>query len=161
MSRVLGIGVDVVQLARVHALLQRKSPMRLATLLLHPEERVAFRERFEGGFVSTLGHPHSLDDRFVPRPGHLQGPPPADPWRARVVEYLGGRFAVKEAAFKAASAGTGIRLRWHQVRILAPPAPVRGPLTVHVAGVPAVEGALVSLAHDGGVCVAQVLLLGR
>ena len=78
----------------------------------------------------------------------------------RVIEWLAGRIAAKEAASKALGAPAGIH--WHdaEVRAARP-----GPPTLRWHGVAAarvaalgVTGALVSITHDAGFAAAVVVL---
>lgn len=78
--------------------------------------------------------------------------------RHRPGQHLAARFAAKEATFKALGAGWP-RIAWHDVEVVAtagaPELTLRGRAAEHAAG----ARALVSLSHDGGMAVAQVLLV--
>ncbi|KAI8844244.1 hypothetical protein BC829DRAFT_363920 [Chytridium lagenaria] len=66
------IGVDVVHLPRIHAVLQRKSPLKFAQKILCPEEITSFKRSGTG--VNRTATDHSI------------------PWRS---------LAIKEALYKA------------------------------------------------------------
>ncbi len=70
-------------------------------------------------------------------------------WTPAAVERLAGRFAAKEAARKA----LGTELRWRDVEVHTAP---DGDPRLLVRGEPA--RAALSLAHDGGVAVAFVIV---
>ena len=76
-------------------------------------------------------------------------------------EHLAARFAAKEATFKALGVGWP-RLSWHQVEVRTKghrePPQLR--LTGRAAELAGECTPLVSLAHDGGIAIAEVLLIG-
>lgn len=74
-------------------------------------------------------------------------------------EHLAARFAAKEAAFKALGAGWP-RIAWHDVEVVATAGAPHLALRGRAAALAAGARALVSLSHDGGMAVAQVLLVG-
>ncbi|RKO99064.1 hypothetical protein CXG81DRAFT_15065 [Caulochytrium protostelioides] len=84
------------------------------------------------------------------------------PWEASeaqatltpVARYLAGRWAAKEAAFKALSGHH--TLAWDQCRVLTrrPPADAAGPS-------PFVTGAHLAITHDGDYVLAQVTIEGH
>jgi holo-[acyl-carrier protein] synthase len=78
--------------------------------------------------------------------------------RHRPGQHLAARFAAKEAAFKALGAGWP-EIAWHDVEVVATSGPPRLELRGRAAERAAGARALVSLAHDGGMAVAQVLLV--
>jgi holo-[acyl-carrier protein] synthase len=75
-------------------------------------------------------------------------------------DHLAARFAAKEATFKALGVGWP-RLSWHQVEVVT--RGFRQPPQLRLSGRAAdLAGectALVSLAHDGGIAMAEVLLI--
>jgi holo-[acyl-carrier protein] synthase len=78
--------------------------------------------------------------------------------RSRPAEHLAARFAAKEAAFKALGTGWPA-LGWHDVEVVPTE---RGPRLALAGAAAALAGdatALVSLSHDGGLAIAQVLLV--
>jgi holo-[acyl-carrier protein] synthase len=78
--------------------------------------------------------------------------------RHRPAEHLAARFAAKEATFKALGTGWPA-LGWHDVEVVSTD---RGPRLTLAGSAAALAGeatALVSLSHDGGLAIAQVLLV--
>jgi holo-[acyl-carrier protein] synthase len=82
--------------------------------------------------------------------------------RPHPADHLAARFAAKEATFKALGVGWP-QLSWHQVEVLTKghrePPYLR--LTGKAAELAGECTSLVSLAHDGGVAIAEVLLIGQ
>lgn len=76
-------------------------------------------------------------------------------------DHLAARFAAKEATFKALGVGWP-QISWHQVEVLTKGH--REPPELRLSGRAAeIAGgctSLVSLAHDGGIAIAEVLLIG-
>ena len=83
--------------------------------------------------------------------------------RPRPLESLAVRFAAKEATFKALGEGWPA-LSWHQVEVVAGNGPAKGrpdlKLTGRAAALAGGGRLAVSLAHDGGLAVAQVIIEG-
>ena len=81
--------------------------------------------------------------------------------RAHPPENLAARLAAKEATFKALGVGWP-EVSWHEVEVIVKAH--REPPSLRLVGKAAELGReyipLVSLAHDGGIAIAQVLLLG-
>jgi holo-[acyl-carrier protein] synthase len=81
--------------------------------------------------------------------------------RPHPADHLAARFAAKEATFKALGRGWP-RLSWHQVEVVTKG--YREPPQLHLSGRAAELAGdctpLVSLAHDGGIAIAEVLLVG-
>lgn len=78
--------------------------------------------------------------------------------RPRPGESLAARFAAKEATFKALGEGWP-RVSWHEVEVV--PGPSRRPSLVLTGKALALAGGGrldVSLAHDGGLAIATVIL---
>ncbi|MGH2668363.1 MAG: holo-ACP synthase [bacterium] len=81
--------------------------------------------------------------------------------RVRQGEHLAARFAAKEAAFKALGTGWP-RLSWQEVEVASSiPSGGRPQLRLSGRAAELAGGAqpAISLAHDGGLAVAQVLLV--
>ena len=81
--------------------------------------------------------------------------------KPRPHEHLAARFAAKEAAFKAIGSGWPY-LSWHDVEVIRsnggpPKLEIRG-RALELAGACTPR---VSLAHDGGMAIAEVLLVSR
>ncbi|KAJ1551082.1 hypothetical protein HK405_015206, partial [Cladochytrium tenue] len=172
---ILGIGVDVLHVARLRALLTRRPPARLARRVLTPaESRELARRATASGGDSGVGGGVDLDaplqlpadgnvDGNMDGPGRRSAATPSAAAAARVrqqrvVEFLAGRWAAKEAAFKAMQPHA--QLRWGDVSVLSDGA---GRPALHLA--PEVTARLpfadvsahVSISHDGGYAVAMVV----
>lgn len=80
--------------------------------------------------------------------------------RARPGEHLAARFAAKEAAFKALGVGWP-RVSWQDVEVVSTGGPPSLVLRGRAAELAAGLSALVSLAHDGGMAAATVLLVAQ
>lgn len=81
--------------------------------------------------------------------------------KPRPHEHLAARFAAKEAAFKALGSGWP-HLSWHDIEVTRqndepPVLEIRG-RALELAGACSPK---VSLAHDGGMAIAEVLLVSR
>ncbi|KAH6591030.1 hypothetical protein BASA50_009031 [Batrachochytrium salamandrivorans] len=109
MWRVAGVGVDMLQLSRMAGLLQRQSPLRLARRILHPLEQDQLMAEFG---QSSAADAAALS---VPLALHPESDGAVSQWQLRLVRYLGTRWAIKEAAFKAMY--PKVRLDWHQAVI--------------------------------------------
>lgn len=79
-------------------------------------------------------------------------------------EHLAARFAAKEAALKALGIGLSLGVRWRELEVRRPPG---GPPTMALSGRAAALGRRrgvatlhLSLAHDGGYALAQVIAEG-
>lgn len=125
---VLGIGIDIVEIARVRRLMERWQERFLRRVFTDEE----------------LAYAHARRD-------------PA--------EHLAARFAAKEATLKALGTGLSMGVRWREMEVRR----VRGQRpTLALSGRTAELGAArgirrlhVSLTHDGGLAVAQVLAEGE
>lgn len=124
---IVGIGIDVVEIARVRRLLARWGNRFLERVFTEGERAYAEGKR--------------------------------DP-----AEHLAARFAAKEAALKALGTGLSMGVRWREMEVRRAR---RGPPTLALSGRTAALGAArgvrrlhVSLTHDAGLAVAQVLAEG-
>jgi holo-[acyl-carrier protein] synthase len=124
---IVGIGIDVVEIARVRRLRERWGERFLARVFTREERAYAERRR--------------------------------DP-----AEHLAARFAAKEATLKALGTGLSMGVRWREMEVRRAPG---GPPTLALSGRTAALGAArgirrlhVSLTHDAGVALAQVLAEG-
>ncbi|KAL2913600.1 hypothetical protein HK105_206902 [Polyrhizophydium stewartii] len=156
---VVGVGVDIVQAARIGRLLQRQSPLRFARRMLAPREVEMLMAAFEQ-HAESLHQPLALGraagSALPARPAAARGDAErlmesAAPWERRLVDYLGTRWAIKEAAFKAMY--PRMHLDWHQVVV----AKSAGKPFLEIAGADGVRGH-VSVSHDAGLVVAMVVL---
>ncbi len=77
--------------------------------------------------------------------------------RSHPPEHLAARFAAKEATFKALGEGWP-RLSWHEVEVISEGRRPRLRLSGKARELAGEVSASVSLAHDAGIAVAQVLL---
>ncbi|ORX90328.1 4'-phosphopantetheinyl transferase [Basidiobolus meristosporus CBS 931.73] len=132
---ILGIGVDLVHLPRIQQLLT-KNPyacLSFARRVLSPAEFTEFQE-------------------LSPQEGE-------DQYRVdnEVVKYLGTRFAIKEAAYKALFPRE--KLTWNEVTVYK----VDGKpyLNILDAESRGIKESHVSVSHDGEYAIAQVLLEGK
>lgn len=121
---IVGLGLDVVGLARVERMWRRWGE-RIAARVLREEER--------RGMITR---------------------------EPRVVEWLAGRIAAKEAASKALGAPAGIH--WHEAEVISARP---GPPTLRWHGVAlaraealGVTSAFLSITHDAGFAAAVVVL---
>jgi holo-[acyl-carrier protein] synthase len=78
---------------------------------------------------------------------------------ARPSEHLAARFAAKEATFKALGEGWP-KISWHEVEVIRNGGRPRLVLRGAAAAAAGDREPLVSMSHDGGVAVAQVVLVG-
>jgi holo-[acyl-carrier protein] synthase len=117
---VLGMGVDIVGVARLERLLEQWPAM--ATRLFTDDER-AYAGR-----------------------------------RHRPAEHLAARYAAKEATFKALGTGWPA-IAWHDVEVVAGGHGPRLALRGRAAELAGGARGMVSLSHDGGLAIAQVLLI--
>ncbi|KAI9489673.1 4'-phosphopantetheinyl transferase [Zychaea mexicana] len=125
---ILGIGVDLVHLQRIASLVARRGRTPLATRILSPLELKEFTQRF----------PH--DDNAIDQQ----------------VMYLGSRWCIKEAVYKALYPIH--KLEWKQVTV----AKNQGKPVLHVANGEAygIRRSHVALSHDGEYAISQVVLEG-
>jgi holo-[acyl-carrier protein] synthase len=79
--------------------------------------------------------------------------------RHRPAQHLAARYAAKEATFKALGAGWP-QIAWHDVEVVATDAAPLLELRGRAAELAAGARTLVSLSHDGGMAIAQVVLVG-
>lgn len=117
---ILGMGVDIVDVARLERLLEQW-PRMAGRLFTDAERSYASR-------------------------------------RHRPAEHLAARFAAKEATFKALGTGWPA-IGWHDVEVVPTE---RGPRLALGGGAAELAGdatIMVSLSHDGGMAIAQVLLV--
>jgi len=125
---VVGIGIDVVEIARIRRLMERWQDRFLRRVFTDQE------------LAYALGR--------------------HDP-----AEHLAARFAAKEATLKALGTGLSMGVRWREMEVRR----ARGqPPTLALSGRTAALGEArgirrfhVSLTHDGGLAVAQVLAEGE
>jgi holo-[acyl-carrier protein] synthase len=125
---VVGIGIDVVEIARIRRLMER------------------WQERFLGRVFTEAELAYALGRR--------------DP-----AEHLAARFAAKEATLKALGSGLSMGVRWREMEVRRQPG--QRP-TLALSGRTAALGMArgvrryhVSLTHDAGLAVAQVLAEGE
>jgi holo-[acyl-carrier protein] synthase len=124
---VLGIGIDIVEIARVRRLMERWEDRFLRRVFTDEEVAYALRRH--------------------------------DP-----AEHLAARFAAKEATLKALGTGLSMGIRWREMEVRRPGG---GRPTLALSGRIAELGEArgvrrlhVSLTHDAGLAVAQVLAEG-
>ncbi|TPX64853.1 holo-[acyl-carrier-protein] synthase [Spizellomyces sp. 'palustris'] len=91
---IIGIGVDTCHLPHLHSLLTRHSPWRLVRRIFTVRERELFEQNF-GALDLHRPLPKYPDSDGGAHWNRI--PPP----QRRLLSYLGGRWAAKEAAFKA------------------------------------------------------------
>ncbi|MGH2771181.1 MAG: holo-ACP synthase [Actinomycetota bacterium] len=77
--------------------------------------------------------------------------------RSRPSQHLAARFAAKEATFKALGEGWP-RLSWHEVEVVSEGRQPRLRLSGKARELAGTASASVSLAHDAGIALAQVVL---
>ncbi|KNC96678.1 phosphopantetheine-protein transferase domain [Spizellomyces punctatus DAOM BR117] len=146
---IIGIGVDTCHLPHLHSLLTRHSPWRLVRRIFTVRERELFEQNFG---ALDLHKPLSKYPNPEGGPHWNRIPPP----QRRLLSYLGGRWAAKEAAFKALY--PTYHLQFRDVSILkeqgAKPCIVLSPDIVEAANVSASH---VSLSHDGEIAMAYVV----
>ena len=125
---VVGIGIDLVEIARIRRLMER------------------WRERF-------LGRVFTPDEVAYALRRH-------DP-----AEHLAARFAAKEATLKALGTGLSMGVRWREMEVRRArgqrPILVLSGRTAAIGVARGVRSLHVSLTHDGGFAVAQVLAEGE
>jgi holo-[acyl-carrier protein] synthase len=120
---ILGCGVDIVHLPRIYKLLTRRSPVRFGDAILTTSELQAFQQQFQNQplasrFASSIDHPNLYANN-----NNLSAPVAAVHYadypalERRIAGYLGGRWAVKEAAYKALF--PHFRLEWGLVSVVS------------------------------------------
>jgi len=141
MPEVLGIGLDLVEVARI-------------------ERAVA---RWGDCFLSRVFTPREMADCRMDRPTRPGDPAPVGRGGFRS-EALAARFAAKEAVFKALGRGRP-ELRWHDAEVVADawgkPQVVLSGRALSLAAELGVVRVLVSLTHLRGLAGAQVVVSGR
>jgi holo-[acyl-carrier protein] synthase len=80
--------------------------------------------------------------------------------RHRPAQHLAARFAAKEATFKALGSGWPA-VAWHDVEVVPTDRGPRLALRGRAAELAGGAQGMVSLSHDGGMAIAQVLLVVR
>jgi holo-[acyl-carrier protein] synthase len=99
-------------------------------------------------------------ERAVDRTPALRDRLFAESERDLPLRSLAGRFAAKEALMKALGESTGVR--WHDMRVVSDehgnPSLVLSGAAAEIAERHAVAHIHLSMAHDGGVAIAQVVL---
>jgi holo-[acyl-carrier protein] synthase len=124
---VVGIGIDVVEIARVRRLMERWA------------DRFLHRVFTEAEIAYALGR--------------------HDP-----AQHLAARFAAKEATLKALGTGLSMGVRWREMEVRRgrgqPPRLTLSGRTAELGQVRGVRRLHVSLSHDAGLAVAQVLAEG-
>ncbi|KAI9256494.1 4'-phosphopantetheinyl transferase [Phascolomyces articulosus] len=125
---ILGIGIDIVHLPRIASLITRRGRTHLAKRILSPKELEEFIQRFP--------HEDSVLDQQV--------------------KYLGSRWCIKEAVYKALYPIH--KLEWKQVTV----AKDQGKPILHVVNgqVYGIKRSHVALSHDGEYAISQVVLEG-
>ncbi|KAH0840007.1 4'-phosphopantetheinyl transferase [Lanmaoa asiatica] len=122
-----GIGVDLLHVPRMAALVNRRGAKRVASRILSPSERNAFGRLW----------PENL------------------PWMHAATQFLGVRWAVKEAAYKALYP---LRPTWKELTYTTfdPQTRSKPALVFHPRGGD-IFGLHVSVSHDGEYILAHVL----
>lgn len=124
---VIGIGIDVVEIARIRRLMERWQDRFLQRVFTEAELAYALRRH--------------------------------DP-----AQHLAARFAAKEATLKALGTGLSMGVRWREMEVRRGPGqPPRLALSGRTAELGEARGVRrlhVSLSHDAGLAVAQVLAEG-
>jgi holo-[acyl-carrier protein] synthase len=127
-SLVVGIGIDVVEIARIRRLMER------------------WRDRFLRRVFTDEELAYALGRH--------------DP-----AQHLAARFAAKEATLKALGTGLSMGVRWREMEVRrargAAPGLVLSGRTAQLGEARGIRRLHVSLAHDAGLAVAQVLAEGE
>jgi holo-[acyl-carrier protein] synthase len=125
---VLGIGIDIVEIARVRRLMERWQDRFLKRVFTEEELGYALRRH--------------------------------DP-----AEHLAARFAAKEATLKALGTGLSMGVRWREMEVRRArgqrPTLVVSGQTARLGEARGIRRFHVSLTHDAGLAVAQVLAEGE
>lgn len=121
---VVGIGIDVVEIARIRRLRERWQDRFLQRVFTEAELAYALRRH--------------------------------DP-----AQHLAARFAAKEATLKALGTGLSMGVRWREMEVRRPrgqaPCLMLSGRTAELADARGIRRLHVSLSHDAGLAVAQVL----
>jgi holo-[acyl-carrier protein] synthase len=125
---VLGVGIDIVEIARVRRLMERWQDRFLKRVFTEEELSYALRRH--------------------------------DP-----AEHLAARFAAKEATLKALGTGLSMGVRWREMEVRRPrgqrPTLALSGRTAELGEARGIRRLHVSLTHDAGLAVAQVLAEGE
>jgi holo-[acyl-carrier protein] synthase len=125
---VVGIGIDVVEIARIRRLMDRWQDRFLHRVFTEAEVAYALRR-----------------------------PDPA--------QHLAARFAAKEATLKALGTGLSMGVRWREMEVRRgrgqPPQLTLSGRTAELGEARGIRRLHVSLSHDAGLAVAQVLAEGE
>jgi holo-[acyl-carrier protein] synthase len=125
---VVGIGIDVVEIARIRRLMERWQDRFLQRVFTEAELAYALRRH--------------------------------DP-----AQHLAARFAAKEATLKALGTGLSMGVRWREMEVRRgrgqPPQLELSGRTAELGEARGVRRLHVSLSHDAGLAVAQVLAEGE
>ncbi|KAI9104093.1 4'-phosphopantetheinyl transferase superfamily [Phlyctochytrium arcticum] len=146
--RIIGTGIDLCHLPHLSSLLTRRSPLRLARRIFGPKEYDLFLDTFSGC------HQQQLEARFETSTlwTHL----PVQ--QKRLVTYLGGRWAAKEATIKALYPYD--KLSAKDVVILKRQGKPYAELPPHVITKEGIDASHISISHDGEYAVAIAILEG-
>ena len=121
---IVGIGIDVVEIARIRRLRERWQDRFLQRVFTEAELAYALRRH--------------------------------DP-----AQHLAARFAAKEATLKALGTGLSMGVRWREMEVRRPrgqaPCLTLSGRTAELADARGIRRLHVSLSHDAGLAVAQVL----
>jgi holo-[acyl-carrier protein] synthase len=121
---IVGIGIDVVEIARIRRLRERWQDRFLQRVFTEAELAYALRRH--------------------------------DP-----AQHLAARFAAKEATLKALGTGLSMGVRWREMEVRRPrgqaPCLMLSGRTAELADARGIRRLHVSLSHDAGLAVAQVL----
>ena len=124
---IVGIGIDVVEIARIRRLMER------------------WQDRFLQRVFTEAELAYAL-------PRH-------DP-----AQHLAARFAAKEATLKALGTGLSMGVRWREMEVRRgrgqPPGLALSGRTAELGEARGIRRLHVSLSHDAGLAVAQVLVEG-
>lgn len=101
---IVGVGADLTSLLRIHGILTRVAPLRLAAKILSEEERIALCKTFT---YSELGAPIVSYKLPTDWSGITHD-------QKRLATYFGVRFAIKEAVYKGMYP---TRVKWTEVTI--------------------------------------------
>ncbi|KAI9209316.1 4'-phosphopantetheinyl transferase superfamily [Polychytrium aggregatum] len=147
MSHIIGVGVDLLHLPRFAALLNRKSPERLAKYILSSSEHQAFAATYQEETRTALLGVQFCDLQLIP------------PEQRSIFYFLATRWTAKEAAYKALS--PRYRLAWHEVTIAKDGRRPCLLLDAQCKLAANVSAAHLSISHDGDYAVAVVTFEGQ
>ncbi|KAI8339339.1 4'-phosphopantetheinyl transferase [Chlamydoabsidia padenii] len=128
---ILGVGVDIVHLPRIIKLTSRSGLLPFARRILSPKEHEEFFRLFPNRTDSDTGILHD-----------------------RQLQYLGSRWCIKEAVYKALYP-IG-KLQWKQVTVEKDKG--KPTLSIDNASMYGISRSHVSLSHDGEYAIAMVVL---